>query len=174
MGKKDHFQKAQLYCVTNTSQKWDVSCQSFTPHKSLKFLRIWTFFDMICLLWPLKTSKLGHFWDAQLYCLINTSRKWGLSSQNFSSHIFSSFLGQTCCFWHAFSWGAWVSKSQTLIFERYGFSTWPILARYEPWVAKNFLHMYCQSFGSIHVASRWVCKVSGSHFPLLDTMIPDF
>ena len=92
----------------------------------------------------------------------------------FLQTYFQVFLGQTCCFWHVFSWGAWVSESQTLIFERYGSTTWPILVRYEPWVAKNFLHMYCQSFGSIHVASRWVFKITGSHYSPLETMIPDF
>ena len=75
------------------------------------------FFGKLFFPWIMKTSKMGHFWNAQLYCLINTSWKWGLSSQNFSSHIFSSFLGQTCCLQHVFSWGAWVSESKTQILK---------------------------------------------------------
>ena len=59
-------------------------------------------------------------------------------------------------------------------FERHGSTTWPILVIYEPWVARNFLHMYCQSFGSIHVASSWVFQITRSHFPPSETMIPDF
>ena len=107
---------------------------------------------MICHPWPLKTSKLGHFQKANLNCLTDTSQKWDVSCQSFTSHKSSKFL-RILIFSASYAFcGSW-KPQKWAIFEMRSSIAWSILVRNEIWVAKVFLHTYFQVFWVIHVVS---------------------